>query len=156
MAIIIPFKAYRPVKELASKIAALPYDVMNTEEAREMVEENEYSFLHVDRGEINFPGKVNIYSEEVYKKSREVLDEMIEKKYYIQDENQCFYIYRQTMNGKSQIGLVMCASVDDYINNIIKKSIFSLLFFYLQFDIFSTLITCWLIIFYFYNFGKYY
>ena len=121
MAIIKPFKAYRPVKELASKIAALPYDVMNTEEAREMVEENEYSFLHVDRGEINFPGKVNIYSEEVYKKSREVLDEMIEKKYYIQDENQCFYIYRQTMNGKSQIGLVMCASVDDYINNIIKK-----------------------------------
>lgn len=121
MAIIKPFKAYRPVKELASKIAALPYDVMNTEEAREMVEENEYSFLHVDRGEINFPGKVNIYSEEVYKKSREILDEMIEKKYYIQDENQCFYIYRQTMNGKSQIGLVMCASVDDYINNIIKK-----------------------------------
>ena len=58
MAIIKPFKAYRPVKELASKIAALPYDVMNTEEAREMVEENEYSFLHVDRGEINFPGKV--------------------------------------------------------------------------------------------------
>ena len=121
MAIIKPFKAYRPVKELASKIAALPYDVMNTEEACEMVEGNEYSFLHVDRGEINFPGKVNIYSEEVYKKSREVLDEMIEKKYYIQDENQCFYIYRQTMNGKSQVGLVMCTSVDDYINNIIKK-----------------------------------
>ena len=116
MAIIKPFKAYRPVKELASKIAALPYDVMNTEEACEMVEGNEYSFLHVDRGEINFPGKVNIYSEEVYKKSREILDEMIEKKYYIQDENQCFYIYKQTMNGKSQVGLVMCASVDDYIN----------------------------------------
>lgn len=121
MAIIKPFKAYRPVRKLASKIAALPYDVMNTEEAREMVEGNEYSFLHVDRGEINFPGKVNIYSEEVYKKSRKVLDEMIENKYYIQDENQCFYIYRQTMKGKSQVGLVMCASVDDYINNVIKK-----------------------------------
>lgn len=121
MAIIKPFKAYRPVRKLASKIAALPYDVMNTEEAREMVEGNEYSFLHVDRGEVNFPGKVNIYSEEVYKKSRKVLDEMIENKYYIQDENQCFYIYRQTMKGKSQVGLVMCASVDDYINNVIKK-----------------------------------
>ena len=82
MAIIKPFKAYRPVRKLASKIAALPYDVMNTEEAREMVEGNEYSFLHVDRGEINFPGKVNIYSEEVYKKSRKVLDEMIENNFF--------------------------------------------------------------------------
>ena len=78
MAIIKPFKAYRPVKELASKIAALPYDVMNTEEAREMAKGNKYSFLYVDRGEINFPEKVNIYGEEVYKESREVLDKMIE------------------------------------------------------------------------------
>ena len=121
MAIIKPFKAYRPIEELASKIAALPYDVMNTEEAREMAKGNKYSFLYVDRGEINFPEKVNIYGEEVYKESREVLDKMIENKYYFQDKNSYFYIYRQTMNGKSQVGLVVCASVDDYINNVIKK-----------------------------------
>ena len=121
MAIIKAFKAYRPIEELASKIAALPYDVMNTEEAREMAKGNKYSFLYVDRGEINFPEKVNIYGEEVYKESREVLDKMIENKYYFQDKNPYFYIYRQTMNGKSQVGLVVCASVDDYINNVIKK-----------------------------------
>ena len=121
MAIIKPFRAYRPIEELASKIAALPYDVMNTEEAREMAKGNKYSFLYVDRGEINFPEKVNIYGEEVYKESREVLDKMIENKYYFQDKNSYFYIYRQTMNGKSQVGLVVCASVDDYINNVIKK-----------------------------------
>ena len=121
MAIIKAFKAYRPIEELASKIAALPYDVMNTEEAREMAKGNKYSFLYVDRGEINFPEKVNIYGEEVCKESREVLDKMIENKYYFQDKNPYFYIYRQTMNGKSQVGLVVCASVDDYINNVIKK-----------------------------------
>ena len=94
MAIIKPFKAYRPIEELASKIAALPYDVMNTEEAREMAKGNKYSFLYVDRGEINFPEKVNIYGEEVYKESREVLDKMIENKYYFQDKNPYFYIYQ--------------------------------------------------------------
>lgn len=121
MAIIKPFKAYRPIKELASNIAALPYDVMNTEEARKMVKKNKYSFLHVDRGEINFSEKVDIYDEKVYRKSREILDKMIENKYYFQDMNPYFYIYRQTMNKNSQVGLVACASVDDYINNVIKK-----------------------------------
>lgn len=121
MAIIKAFKAFRPTKNLASKIAALPYDVMNSEEAREMVEGNEYSFLHVDRAEINLPKEINVYDKIVYEKAREVLDKMIDDGLYIQDEKACMYIYRQTMKGKSQTGLVICASIDDYINNKIKK-----------------------------------
>lgn len=121
MAIIKPFKAFRPVKELASKIAALPYDVMDSDEAREMVKDNEYSFLHVDRGEINLPKDIDMYDPVVYETSRNRLNKMIEDGLYIQDEKPCFYIYRQTMKGRSQTGLVSCASIDDYINNIIKK-----------------------------------
>ena len=121
MAIVKAFKAFRPVQNLASRIAALPYDVMNSEEAREMVKDNEYSFLHVDRAEINLPKETNIYDKVVYEKARDVLDKMIDDGLYVQEEKPCMYIYRQTMKGKSQTGLVICASIDDYINNIIKK-----------------------------------
>lgn len=121
MSIIKPFKAYRPIKGLAKRIAALPYDVMNTEEARELIKDNEYSFLHVDRGEINFSEGIDTYDKRVYEKSRDVLNEMIDNQFYIQDNKPCFYIYRQTMNEKSQTGLVICASIDDCINNIIKR-----------------------------------
>ena len=121
MAIIRAFKAFRPTVDLASKIAALPYDVMNSEEAREMVKDNEYSFLHVDRAEVNLPKDINIYDKVVYEKARDVLDKMIHDGLYVQEEKPCMYIYRQTMNGKSQTGLVICASIDDYINDKIKK-----------------------------------
>ena len=121
MAIIKSFKALRPVQNLASKIAALPYDVMNSEEAREMVKDNEYSFLHVDRAEVNLAKEINIYDKVVYEKARDVLDEMIVNGLYIEENKPCMYIYKQTMNGKSQTGLVICASIDDYINNKIKK-----------------------------------
>ena len=121
MAIVKAFRAFRPVQDLASKIAALPYDVMNSEEAREMVEGNEYSFLHVDRAEINLPKEVNPYDKVVYDKAREVLDDMIDNGLYIEEEKPCMYLYRQTMNGKSQTGLVVCAAIDDYLNNNIKK-----------------------------------
>lgn len=121
MAIIKPFKAYRPVKELASKIAALPYDVMDSEEAREMVKDNEYSFLHVDRGEINLPEDIDMYAPIVYETSRDKLNKMINDGLYIQEDKPCFYIYRQIMNGRGQTGLVSCASIDDYMNDIIKK-----------------------------------
>lgn len=121
MAIIKSFKALRPVQNLASKIAALPYDVMNSEEAREMVKDNEYSFLHVDRAEVNLAKEINIYDKVVYEKARYVLDEMIDNGLYIEENKPCMYIYKQTMNGKSQTGLVICASIDDYINNKIKK-----------------------------------
>ncbi|GAB6168888.1 DUF1015 domain-containing protein [Clostridium carnis] len=121
MAVIRPFKALRPVKELAEKIAALPYDVMNTKEAREMVKNNPYSFLHVDRAEIDLDPSINIYDKNVYLKARENLDNMIDKGFYIQDNKPCFYIYRQSMGSRSQVGLVSCVSVDEYSNNTIKK-----------------------------------
>lgn len=121
MAIVRPFKGIRPTKELAEKIAALPYDVMDSEEAREMVKGNEYSFLHVDRAEINLDESIDTYDKVVYETARKKLDEMIEKNWYIQDEEPKFYIYRQIMNGRGQTGLVACTSVDDYLNNIIKK-----------------------------------
>ena len=121
MAVVKPFKAIRPTKELASKIAALPYDVMDTEEAREMVKNNQYSFLHVDRAEVNLDENIDIYDKVVYETARKKLDEMIDNGWYIQDEVPKFYIYRQIMNGRGQTGLVACTSIDDYINNTIKK-----------------------------------
>ena len=86
-----------------------------------MVKDNEYSFLHVDRAEINLPKETNIYDKVVYEKARDVLDKMIDDGLYVQEEKPCMYIYRQTMKGKSQTGLVICTSIDDYINNKIKK-----------------------------------
>ncbi|MGL5084240.1 MAG: DUF1015 domain-containing protein [Clostridium sp.] len=121
MATVKPFKAIRPIKELASKIAALPYDVMDTAEAREMVKGNPYSFLHVDKAQIDLDESVDMYDESVYEKAKYNLDKMIEDGQFIQDEKPCFYIYRQVMNGRGQTGLVACTSIDDYVNNIIKK-----------------------------------
>ena len=121
MAIVKAFKGIRPIEELASKIAALPYDVMSSEEARDMVIDNPYSFLHIDRAEIDLDPSVDIHDKKVYEKARENLDKMIEDGQFIQDEKPCLYIYRQIMNGRSQTGLVFCASIDDYLNNVIKK-----------------------------------
>lgn len=125
MAIVKPFKGIRPVKELASKIAALPYDVMNSDEAREMVKGNPYSFLHVDRAEIDLDPSIDIHDKRVYEKARENLDRMIKDGEYTQDEKPCLYIYRQIMNGRAQTGIVFCASIDDYMNNVIKKHEFT-------------------------------
>ena len=121
MAIIRAFKAFRPREDLVSQIAALPYDVMNSEEAREMVKDNEYSFLHVDKAEVDLSEDIDVYSIDVYKKARKNLDEMIEKNLYFEESTPCMYLYRQTMNGKSQTGLVVCASIQDYLENNIKK-----------------------------------
>jgi len=121
VAIVKAFKGIRPIEELASKIAALPYDVMSSEEARDMVVDNPYSFLHIDRAEIDLDPSVDIHDKKVYEKARENLDKMIEDGQFIQDEKPCLYIYRQIMNGRAQTGLVFCASIDDYLNNVIKK-----------------------------------
>ena len=125
MATIRPFKGIRPVRELASKIAALPYDVMNSDEARKMVVDNPHSFLHVDRAEVDLDPSIDVHDKRVYEKARENLDKMIDKGEYIQDEMPCLYIYRQIMNGRSQTGIVFCASIDDYLNNVIKKHEFT-------------------------------
>lgn len=125
MAVVRAFNGIRPVKDLASKIAALPYDVMSSEEAREMVAGDSYSFLHVDKAEIDLDPSIDVHDKRVYEKARENLDKKISDKELIQDEKPCLYIYRQIMNGRSQTGLVFCASIDDYINNKIKKHEFT-------------------------------
>ncbi len=125
MAIFKSFKALRPVPEYADKVGALPYDVMNSAEAREMTKDNPLSFLHVDKAEIDLPEGTDLYSEQVYLKARENLDALESKGICKNDEKNCFYIYRQIMNGRSQTGLVGCASIDDYMNNIIKKHEFT-------------------------------
>ena len=121
MSTLHPFKGFRPTKELCSKVAALPYDVMSSAEAREMVKGDPYSFLHVDRAEIDLPEDTDIYSEEVYKKAADNLNSMIEKGIYIQDREPVLYVYRLTMDGRSQTGLVGCSAIDEYINGSIKK-----------------------------------
>ena len=121
MAIIRPFKAYRPVKEYVKDIAALPYDVMSSKEAREIVKNNKYSFLRVDRAEVNLAESVDEYDKVVYDTANQVLENMIEKGLYIQEKTPAIYIYQQIMDGRGQKGIVCCTSVDDYINNIIKK-----------------------------------
>ncbi|MCR5206851.1 MAG: DUF1015 family protein [Eubacterium sp.] len=121
MAVFKSFNAFRPSKQASTLIPALPYDVMNSDEAREMVKGNPYSFLHVDRAEIDLSPDIDHYSPEVYEKARENLLSLENSGALVRDEKPCLYIYRQVMNGRSQTGLVGCASVDDYINNVIKK-----------------------------------
>ncbi len=121
MAVFRPFKAVRPVPEFAAKVAALPYDVMNSEEAAEMVKGNPYSFLHVDKAEIDLPKGTDHYSEQVYLKAKENMEKLVSDGVCRQDDENRFYIYRQIMNGRAQTGLVGCVSIDDYINNVIKK-----------------------------------
>jgi uncharacterized protein (DUF1015 family) len=121
MAFIKPFKGVRPKKELAEKVAALPYDVMNTEEAMQMAAGNEVSFLHISRPEIDLPQETDIHSEEVYEKGRSNLQAFMEKGVLLQDQSEHYYVYRQKMAGMTQTGLVVCAGVDDYQSGAIKK-----------------------------------
>lgn len=121
MSVLRPFKAFRPVPELADKVAAPPYDVLNTEEAREFVKGNPYSFLHVDKAEIDMEIGIEPKSTPVYERARDNLYSMIEKGIYVHDENPCFYIYTLEREGKTQRGLVGCASIDEYIEGKIKK-----------------------------------
>lgn len=121
MALVKPFKAVRPAKDYAHKVAALPYDVMNSEEARKMVLGNPHSFLHVDKAEIDLDKNIDIYDKRVYERARNNLYKMIEDGVLIEDNEPCFYIYRQIMEGRVQTGLVACTSIDDYLDNVIKK-----------------------------------
>ncbi|MGC4018681.1 MAG: DUF1015 domain-containing protein [Muricomes sp.] len=121
MASIHPFESVRPARELASSIAALPYDVYNSKEARVIVENNPLSFLKIDRAETQFPPDIDMYSQPVYDKARDTLNEMIADGSFVKDESPCYYIYALTMNGRTQTGLVGCASIDDYMENKIKK-----------------------------------
>lgn len=121
MADIRPFQAYRPAKGLEEKIAALPYDVYNREEARAEVQGKPLSFLNIDRPETQFPKDADMYAPEVYEKAHELLWNMVEKGQFVQEDKPVYYLYELTMNGRVQTGIVACASVDDYCNQVIKK-----------------------------------
>ncbi|MDY4692570.1 MAG: DUF1015 family protein [Blautia sp.] len=121
MAVFQAFKALRPVKEKAAAVAALPYDVVNREEARSIGEKNPDSFLHVDRPEMDLDPGIDLYDPRVYAKARENLDRMEEEGLLVQDQTPCYYIYELVRKGKVQTGIVGCSSIDDYLNNVVKK-----------------------------------
>jgi uncharacterized protein (DUF1015 family) len=121
MADVKPFRGLRPPVSIASDLACLPYDVMNTEEARKMASGRECSLLHITRAEIDLPSDIDCHSEAVYKKSAENFSLWREKGWLVQDDTPNFYIYGQTMKNHTQYGIVGCASVDDYLNGLIKK-----------------------------------
>lgn len=121
MATVRPFKAIRPAPEFVTSTASLPYDVMNSAEAREYAKDKPYSFIRIDRAEINFPEGVDAYSQEVYEEAARRLTSLIGQGVYIKDEKPSYYIYRQIMNGRAQTGIVGCVSADDYMNNVVKK-----------------------------------
>lgn len=121
MANVKPFRSIRPKEEIADRVAALPYDVYNRNEAKKEVEREPLSFLKIDRAETSFEDHVDTYDSKVYEKAKELLQGMIEEGLLLSDEKECYYIYELIMNGRSQTGIVACASIDDYSNNVIKK-----------------------------------
>ncbi|MBN2863510.1 MAG: DUF1015 domain-containing protein [Bacteroidales bacterium] len=121
MAIVKPFRGLRPPREIASDLACLPYDVMNTEEAFAMAGGKECSLLHITRAEIDLEKGIDVHSDEVYKKSAANFALWQKKGWLIRDEQPTYYIYAQTMKGRTQYGIAGCASVDDYLNGVIKK-----------------------------------
>ncbi len=121
MAVVKPFSAYRPRTDIVDKVAALPYDVYNRKEAKEAVAGNPLSFLRIDRAETAFDDDMDMYSPEVYAKAKELLDGMINRGEYIKEDKPVYYIYELVMDGRAQTGIVACASIDDYINGVIKK-----------------------------------
>ncbi len=121
MAVIRPFECVRPCERVADRVAALPYDVYNRQEACEVVKKEPLSFLKIDRAETQFDASVDTYAPQVYQKAKELLEKAIADGTFITDTDRCYYIYELTMDGRSQTGIVACASIDDYQNNVIKK-----------------------------------
>ncbi|MEZ4775535.1 MAG: DUF1015 family protein [Bacteroidia bacterium] len=121
MAIIKPFKGFRPVPEKARAVASRPYDVLNSEEAREEVQGNPDSFLYVVKPEIDLPPEMDHYAMEVYEKGRDNFLNLVSRGTFFQDEAECLYIYRQMMDGQYQSGIVAAAAVKDYLDGVIKK-----------------------------------
>ncbi|HBK29652.1 MAG TPA: DUF1015 domain-containing protein [Parabacteroides sp.] len=121
MAIIKPFKGIRPPKNLVEQVASRPYDVLNSEEARKEAEGNEKSLYHIIRPEIDFPVGTDEHAPEVYLKAAENFNKFLQKGWLVEDPKECYYVYAQTMNGKTQFGLVVGAYVPDYLNGVIKK-----------------------------------
>ena len=121
MAQIKPFQGIRPKEGMAERIAALPYDVYSKAEAREAVCGKRDSFLNIDRPETQFGENTDMYAPKVYEKAHELLWKMVEEGKLIRDRERCYYIYELTMQGRTQTGIVACASIDDYLDGVIKK-----------------------------------
>ncbi|MCC8017362.1 MAG: DUF1015 domain-containing protein, partial [Lachnospiraceae bacterium] len=121
MADIKPFAAIRPCREKAPRIAALPYDVYNREEAKAEVLREPESFLRIDRAETQFEDSMDMYAPEVYQKAHDILWDMVAAGDFITEEKPCYYIYELTMDGRTQTGIAACAAIDDYLNGVIKK-----------------------------------
>lgn len=121
MAVFHAFRALRPTPEKAADVAALPYDVVNREEAKSIGDENPLSFLHIDIPEMDLEPETDLYDDRVYEKAKENLDNMEEKGILVQDQKACYYIYELVRKGKTQTGIVGCSSIDDYMNGVVKK-----------------------------------
>ncbi len=125
MITITPFKALRPEAQLSKAVASRPYDVLNSKEAKIEAQGNPNSFLHVTKSEIDLPDTIDVHSQKVYDKAKENLQAFISRNILFRESKPCYYIYRLTMNGRSQTGLVCGSSVDDYENDLIKKHEFT-------------------------------
>ena len=125
MAIIKPFRALRPQPQLAKQVASLPYDVLNSVEAKIAAQGNSHSFLHITKSEIDLSDKIDIHAPEVYAQAKDNLDAFIKRDVLFRESKPCYYIYQLIMNGRSQTGLVCVSSVDDYENDLIKKHEFT-------------------------------
>lgn len=122
---VSPFKAIRPKETIADKLASLPYDVLNTQEARELGRENPFSFLHIDKAEIDLEDTISPYDDRVYEQAQTNLQTFLDKGWLKKDSKAFFYIYQLIMDGRKQTGIVACTSIDDYINKKIKKHEFT-------------------------------
>lgn len=121
MATVKPFLCVRPRADVADRVAALPYDVYNREEAKKETLREPLSFLKIDRAETQLPDTVDMYDASVYEKAKELLNGMIEDGILLEDSEECYYVYELIMSGRSQTGIVACVSIDDYLNNVIRK-----------------------------------
>ena len=121
MATVKPFRGLRPPKNLAEKVESRPYDVLNSQEAREEAGGNEMSLYHIIKPEINFPEGTSEYDPRVYESAKEQFEKFQKKGWLVQDADENYYLYAQTMNGKTQYGIVVCAAVEDYMNGVIKR-----------------------------------
>lgn len=121
MAVVLPFKAVRPRKDLAKQIAAPPYDVVNSEEARELAQGNDKSYLHISRPEIDLDPRLDEHADQVYEQGKINYRKFLKNGWLFQEDQPCFYIYKQVMGGHQQIGLVAVASAEDYDQDVIKK-----------------------------------
>ena len=125
MSTIVPFKALRPQAQFAKQVAARPYDVLNSKEAKEEAQGNPYSFLHITKPEIDLADDVNPYADQVYLKAKENLLAFIQRDVLFRENKSCYYIYQLIMDGRSQTGLVCGSTVEDYNNDVIKKHEFT-------------------------------